>query len=150
MKKLFLISLFIISISIGSQDKGLGAGIIIGEPTGISLKGWMTSTTAVDAGIAWSFIDDGSVHVHGDYLVHFNVFNTTSKIPLYVGIGGRIKFKNNKKITDNRIGVRVPLGIDFMLNNAPVDIFIELVPVLDLSPKTDINFNGAVGIRYFF
>ncbi len=150
MKKLFFISFFIISISISSQDKGFGVGIIIGEPTGVSLKGWMTSTTAIDAGIAWSFLDDGSVHLHGDYLVHFNVFNTSLKIPLYVGIGGRIKFKNNKKITDNRIGVRVPFGIDFMLNDAPVDIFVELVPVLDLSPKTDINFNGAVGVRYFF
>lgn len=150
MKKLLIIvSLFIITMNLSSQDKGTGLGIIVGEPTGISLKSWISSNTAFDAGLAWSFIDDGSIHLHADYLIHFNTFNN-SRIPLYVGIGGRIKFKNNKKINDNRFGVRVPIGVAVFINNAPIDVFLELVPVLDLSPKTTLTFNGALGVRYFF
>jgi len=34
--------------------------------------------------------------------------------------------------------------------DTPLDIFVEVVPVLDLVPDTDLDFNGAVGIRYIF
>jgi hypothetical protein len=31
-----------------------------------------------------------------------------------------------------------------------VDIFLEVVPILDLAPKTDFKINAAIGARYFF
>jgi hypothetical protein len=37
-----------------------------------------------------------------------------------------------------------------MFARVPVDIFIELAPILDLVPETDFTVNGAVGVRYFF
>jgi hypothetical protein len=130
-----------------AQDSGVGLGIIIGEPTGISLKNWLSRSTAFDAAVAWSFEGDDNLHLHLDYLFHnFSVFNPRNgQLPLYYGIGGRLKF-NHK----TRFGVRGVIGIDYLFSNAPFDIFLEVVPILDLAPSTDFSFNAALGFRYFF
>ena len=31
-----------------------------------------------------------------------------------------------------------------------LDVFFELVPLLDLVPSTNFELNGAIGIRYLF
>jgi hypothetical protein len=129
------------------QDSGFGLGIIIGEPTGISAKQWTGSNTAIDGAIAWSFEKESALHLHGDLLYHSF---TPSKIDhgkfaWYYGIGGRVKFED-----DSKIGVRVPLGMDYFFGSAPLDFFFEIVPILDLAPSTDFSLNAAIGIRYFF
>ena len=144
---LFLFITFFVSNSTSAQDKNIGLGIIVGEPTGVSIKYWTSSTTAFDGALAWSFIDGGAFHIHADYIFHnLNLIRISgTKIPFYYGIGGRIKTANK-----TQIGVRVPLGLIYMFNNAPVDIFFEVVPILDLAPKTDFRINAAIGARYFF
>ena len=47
-------------------------------------------------------------------------------------------------------GIRVPLGVTYLFEEAPFDVFFELVPVLDLSPDVDLDINVAVGLRYYF
>ena len=47
-----------VSTSSESQSGRFGAGIIIGEPTGASLKYWLNDTMAVDGAFGWSFHDD--------------------------------------------------------------------------------------------
>jgi hypothetical protein len=144
---LFLFITFYVSNSTSAQDKNIGLGIIVGEPTGVSFKYWTSSTTAFDAALAWSFIDGGAFHIHADYIFHnFTLFRISgAKLPFYYGIGGRIKTANK-----SQLGVRVPLGIAYMFNTAPVDIFLEVVPILDLAPQTDFRINAAIGARYFF
>lgn len=133
--------------TVSAQSKGVGLGLIVGEPTGISFKYWTGSTTAFDAALAWSFIDEGAFHIHGDYLFHNLTLISVpeGKLPFYYGIGARIKTAN-----DARLGVRVPLGLAYLFQNAPIDIFLEVVPILDLTPKTDFSINAAIGARYFF
>jgi len=150
-KKLIAV-IILFSFHLSAQDKGFGLGFIAGEPTGISMKLWLNGNNAIDAGLAWSFVNKSSLHIHADYLYHFEVIKVSEgKLPFYTGIGGRLKLKNeNKSLADNRIGVRVPLGINYIFADAPLDIFLEIVPVIDLSPKTDMTFNSALGARYFF
>lgn len=131
-----------------SQDRGFGAGIIVGEPTGLSGKGWLSSTTAFDAALAWSFARETSFHIHVDYLIHdFDVFTTEEKIPLYYGIGGRIK---TGRSDEGRLGIRMVGGVAYLLRDAPIDIFFEIAPILDLTPSTDFRLNAGLGARYFF
>jgi hypothetical protein len=131
----------------GAQDSGFGLGIIVGEPTGISVKQWTDSRTAVDAAIAWSFEKEAALHLHGDLLYHSFTPPKIDrgKLTWYYGIGGRVKFED-----DSKVGVRVPLGMDYFFGTAPLDFFFELVPILDLAPSTDFGMNAAIGIRYFF
>jgi len=70
------------------------------------------------------------------------------RLPFYFGVGGRIKIEEGKK--EDKIGVRIPVGLDYLFADTPLDIFVEVVPVLDLVPDTDLDFNAAVGIRYLF
>jgi len=150
MKKCLSYIIFIIIISasfIQSQNKGFGLGIIVGEPTGVSFKYWTDSNSAFAGAVAWSFIDGGALHIHADYILHsFNLIPVESgKLPLYYGIGARIKF-----LDDAGIGVRVPVGFAYLFSGTPIDIFLEIVPILDLAPKTDFKINAAIGGRYFF
>jgi len=46
--------------------------------------------------------------------------------------------------------VRIPLGINYIFEKVPLDIFLEFVPLLDLVPGTNFRLKGAVGIRYYF
>ena len=147
MKKLFLISFTILlSLNVLSQNSGLGIGVIIGEPTGLSAKMWTSEKTAIDAGLAWSFIGSGFLHIHADMLMHsFAIDVDKGQLPIYFGLGAKLVLAN-----DLGLGVRIPVGMSYLFESAPIDIFIELVPVLDLVPATAFTFEGGVGIRYFF
>jgi hypothetical protein len=150
MKKIVLITLALALGLCGStfaQARGFGLGVILGEPTGINFKAWTGYKTAFVGAAAWSFGHEDSLHVHLDYIVHnFRLLKLENgHLPVYYGIGVRIKTGN-----DVRFGVRVPLGINYMFEKAPLDIFVEIAPIFDLTPKTDLFFNGGIGIRYYF
>jgi hypothetical protein len=132
----------------GAAAQGtFGIGVIVGEPTGVSGKLWMTERTAIDGAAAWSFSDEAALHLHADYLFHnFDLIEVDQgRLPVYFGIGARVKFES-----DSRFGVRIPVGIAYLMEDAPIDFFFEVVPLLDLVPDTDFNFNAAIGARFFF
>jgi hypothetical protein len=139
--------ILILARPILAQDHGFGMGIVLGEPTGLSAKLWTSSDNAFDFATAWSFKGDGNLLLQADYVWHFfNLIPVSSgKLPLYLGIGGRVILAN-----DPHVGVRIPIGLDYQFATAPLDIFIELVPILDLSPSTDFGVGGGIGIRYWF
>ena len=157
MKKIIFLSvLFAIicsaNLSNAQSTRGFGLGIIVGEPTGVSFKGWLDNKSAVDGAVAWSFVNKGSFHVHVDYLRHVHIESTPSgEFNFHYGIGGRLKTKNTDDATsDSRFGARIPLGLDYNFSGEPIEIFLEVAPVLDFSPKTEASFNGALGIRFYF
>jgi hypothetical protein len=133
---------------VGAQEYPAGLGIIVGEPTGLSAKFWLGGNTAFDAAAAWSFVDEGAMHLHGDFLSHaFSLFDVESgALPVYYGIGARVKFNDN----DARVGLRVPLGLAYIFEGAGADLFVEVAPILDVAPETEVRVNGAAGVRYYF
>lgn len=139
--------MMIIAKPIAAQDHGFGMGLILGEPTGLSAKLWTSGDNAFDFAAAWSFKGDGNLLLQADYVWHFfNLMPVPSgKLPLYIGIGGRVILAD-----DPRFGIRIPIGIDYLFATAPIDVFLELVPILDLSPETDFGVGGGIGIRYWF
>ena len=143
-KTIFVLIVIVATAGLFAQNSGLGVGIILGEPTGLSAKLWTGKTTAFDAAAAWSFGDEGALHLHADMLFHnFGLINET--LPVYYGIGARIKLAD-----DPNIGLRVPVGIAYQFAKAPFDVFLEIVPLLDLVPATDFGLNAAIGVRYYF
>ncbi len=143
-----------------SESGSLGAGVIIGEPTGLSFKYWLdgSNKNAIDGAIAWSIGNDKLFQIHTDYLFHnYRIFKIKrGKLGFYFGGGARIKIKNdnynddNKGNDDSTIGVRIPLGLDYIFEDIPIDIFLEIVPVMDLLPATDFGLNASIGARYYF
>lgn len=149
MKKIFLImSVVTIMACTGySQDRGFGLGIVLGEPTGLSAKYWTSRTNAFDFAAAWSFKGDGHLLLQADYVWHeYNLIRVESgRLPFYFGIGGRVIFSD-----DPLVGARIPIGLDYQFAGAPVDIFLEIVPILDLIPSTDFDLGGGLGVRFWF
>jgi hypothetical protein len=152
MKRIAII-LTVLTLALAStaaaETSTFGAGIIIGEPTGVGIKTHLSSGNALAFGLAWSLDGDNELHVQGDYLYHNYDLITVEEgeMPLYFGIGGRIKINEHK---DDNVGVRFPVGLDYIFDGAPFDIFLEIVPILDLAPDTDFDLNGAIGGRYWF
>lgn len=125
----------------------LGIGVMLGEPTGISLKSWNSSRSAFDLGAAWSFGENDALHIHGDYLLHSWLNGVESgDLAFYYGLGARLVLSD----PDARAGIRVPFGLNYIIPNSQVDLFLEAVPILNLTPSTDFDGNGALGIRYYF
>ncbi len=149
MTKLIFPILFIVLLGIGelnAQGK-FGLGIVVGEPTGVSAKYWTNGSNAFDFGAAWSFKRDGNLLLQADYVWHtFSLIPVREgKLPFYFGIGGRVIFSG-----DPLIGARIPIGLDYILANAPLDVFAEVVPILDLAPSTNFNLGGGIGVRFWF
>jgi len=139
--------LTVAAVEAPAQNKGFGLGIILGEPTGFSAKGWIDSRSAIDAGLAWSFLHETTFHVHVDYLLHTGELTKRGDMPVYYGIGGRIKAGT---AGGDRIGIRIVGGMVYFVPGSPIDIFGEIVPILDFSPSTDLQVNAGIGARYYF
>jgi hypothetical protein len=142
--------------SLTAQDKGFGAGVIIGEPTGIGAKLWLTKDRALDFAAAWSFVrggkdgktdSEGAVYFHADYLHHLygTIDVEQGRLVPYVGIGVKTVVSE-----DLYLGLRIPLGLTYMFDKAPVDIFIELAPSVLLFPETSFDAGAGIGVRYWF
>ena len=143
-----------------AQDRGFGLGVILGEPTGLSAKLWTSPINAFDFGLGWSVGGDrlgnynghydgrGRMHFHMDYLWHaFHAIESSERFPLYYGIGGRI---NTGAGYDGSLAIRGVFGIEWMPHNTPVDVFLELVPSLQLTSSTGFGMDAGLGARYFF
>ncbi|HPE20384.1 MAG TPA: hypothetical protein PLV02_03510 [Candidatus Mcinerneyibacteriales bacterium] len=141
----FLLFLTALPLRGGSYDFGLG--IILGEPTGITFKYWASDKAAFDGALAWSFSKEDKFHIHGDYLFHSLNAYTLDEIPfnLYYGIGARVKFTS-----ETQFGIRFPLGTTYTPTSTPLEVFCEIVPLMDLAPDTAFRFNTGLGIRYYF
>ena len=150
MKRTVLITLIfvLLSINIYSQQSGTGVGIMVGEPTGLSAKSWVSSNEAFAAGLGWHFVgpNDG-VNFHLDYLYHIdNSLHTNFSFPLYYGFGVRLR-EDGK---DFGLGFRGVGGILFYLDPEPIDIFFEIAPIFKLLPETNLELDAALGARYYF
>ena len=77
---------------------------------------------------------------------NFNLIKAEKgKVAVYYGVGGRIRAKHRE-----RVGVRIPVGIAYFVEKEPIEIFLELGPVLDLTPATEFRLTGGIGFRYYF
>jgi len=144
-----LIGIVAVMIFAGSAaaQGNFGLGIILGEPTGVSGKLWLTDRTAIDMAAAWSFSDQEAFHLHADYLLHnFDLISVSQgRLPIHFGVGARVKFED-----ESALGVRIPVGLTYIFDGAPLAIFFEIVPILDLISDTEFEANAAIGIRFFF
>lgn len=151
-----LIAVMLLLAAVGSaQMTGTGIGFILGEPTGLSLKSWLSTRSALTLGAAWSFRHDGSLFLWGDYTLHsFNITNAAdpASLAFYYGIGAKVSFIDHDESgeDDTVIGARVPLGLMLPIHTAPIDVFLEIVPTLDLAPDTEFGLSGGIGAHLFF
>ncbi|HSG28639.1 MAG TPA: hypothetical protein VLA34_09180 [Candidatus Krumholzibacterium sp.] len=132
-----------------AEGGNFGLGIIIGEPTGITGKLFISERNAIDGALAWSLDENNYMHIQGDYLFHnfFVLEDVEGEFAWYAGLGGRIVLVDK---ADDHVGIRFPLGVTFLFDDGRFDTFMEIVPIMDVAPDTDFDMEGAIGIRFYF
>lgn len=146
-----------------AQDSGFGLGVMAGDPTGISGKVWIANDRAIDFGMAWGLWHGGYLHLHADHLFHqMDLIDVgAGRMPLYFGPGLRMRTWSNGRYwhrgryhdhdgTRVGLGVRFPVGVAYLVDEFPVDIFLELAPTLNLVPATYLDLDASLGVRYYF
>ncbi len=130
-----------------------GLGIILGDPSGITGKYFISKTDAIDGGIG-DAMGDG-FYLYGDYLRHFPGVIPVREMNLYIGGGGAFHHyhhdrKDKEDIDENRIELRMPFGVNYMFAKIPLEAFVELAPALSIVPHVDFDIRGGLGVRYYF
>jgi hypothetical protein len=150
MKKLFLFLILMFYVSnLRAQETGIGAGIMIGEPTGISAKYWLSGENALDAGLAYSlFSQSNGVTLHLDYLFHLShIYISNQTFLPYYGFGGKVKFPGSRQ---SSLGARGVAGIAWIYAPKHIDVFLELASIFNLLPATELSLDASLGARYYF
>jgi hypothetical protein len=143
-------------------NKTFGLGLELGAPFGLTGKYFLSADRALDFGIGdiYNYADRYGLHIYGDYLWHPTSLLSTEafELPFYIGVGARF-WSFEDRGTVNRVdayafGFRVPIGVSFDFNSVPLDIFVQIVPVLDFYSgyrhSVYIDFDASIGIRYWF
>jgi len=140
-----------------SAQGNFGVGFVFGEPTGISWKVRIFPNNAIDGAFGFSPSDRFRMHV--DYLWETHPF-TERNAHLYYGLGGAVGFGRTEYVRSGRFliftdsgdgdfGIRVPVGVDYFIPKSPVEIFLEVSPVLVLTPTSGLGIDGGIGARFY-
>ena len=147
--KTLLVLVYILTAGISplwaQKANDFGAGITLGSPTGGTAKFWLDDSHAIDAGIGF----DSHLTLYSDYLWHHWKSlpqPSKGKLPLYLGLGAQLRTTS----PINEFGLRAVAGIAYWFPQNPVEIFLELVPVLRLSHGDGTDVNASIGLRYYF
>ncbi|HNW60898.1 MAG TPA: hypothetical protein PKI62_14555 [bacterium] len=131
-----------------SGNGGFGVGLIVGAPTGLSIKSWLGPHRAIDAAAAWTTSGhDNSLYLHADMLIQRpNALHLdTAWLDWHYGLGVAMSFKDE---TETRL--RIPIGLDYSLTSIPLEFFGEIVPAVLLTPDSGFDIDGGIGVRLFF
>jgi hypothetical protein len=136
--------LLLYSAAYSSPQGKLGVGLMLIEPSGLSAKAWMSGSTAIAGGLGWSAEANHYFHLHADFL--FSRVRLASDrnlvLDFTLGAGGKLVFR------DYEIAwFRIPLGLDFLLQQTPLEFFFDVVPTFNFSK---LKLFGAIGFRYVF
>ncbi len=159
MKKLLLILslLIIFNLSLSAQSPGgkeLGFGVMLGDPSGLTLKYWQKQDNAFVFDLGTSYF--GNPRLNADYLWHFDAFNSNFA-NLYAGPGVALGFgssggfwdKNFRSDKNAALGVRGVFGIDILPRQTPLEVFVELGVLVGLTPDCGSGLDESIGIRFY-
>jgi hypothetical protein len=160
--RLFVAVLFVLAggwvVAAPADRQGdLGLGVMVGDTTSLTGKYWTRENSAFDLSGGGSADKEG--WLQASYNRHFlralagdrNV-RVVNEMSPYVGFGVGVGF--NRTIDNvkyrNDYFARVPVGLSWLPNRTPVDIFLEAAPTLTVEPESVVSLVGNIGARYYF
>jgi hypothetical protein len=146
-----------------AEDKAFGVGFTLGDPTALSGRMNLSHERAADVGL--SFFSRDYVLVYGDYLFKFpGIWSDTERLldrmTPYMGVGPLLALARKKdhprgNYFDERddsvaAGMRVPFGVEWLWDKAPIGIGLEVAPGIVIIPSTTGFLQGGISLRYYF
>ena len=46
------------------------------------------------------------------------------------------------------LGMRLPFGVSYLMDDPPLDVFAELAPRVNVTPSTNFGLDVMLGVRY--
>ena len=135
-----------------AQGETWGAGVVAGDPFGLSGKYWVDKTQAIDAAAGWDVTHTESFELYADYLFHnFEMLSIKERpVALFFGAGPRFTFNDQDHDGDTSFGLRLPVGLTYLLPHDPIEMFGEIVPGMDLAPSSQFKLQWGLGVRFYF
>jgi len=143
----------------GARAQGkLGVGVIIGEPTGIAWKYRLGGMEAIDGAIGLSSSDRFRFHV--DYLWEKRSFEVVN-LELHYGVGMAVGVGNAEYVSVQRgdtyvleqrdlgFGFRGVVGLTYVFPRSIFDAFVEVAPLLIVTPASGLGIDAAIGVRVY-
>lgn len=137
-----------------------GLGVQLGAPTGITGKVYLGGRrNALDFLVGGAYYDNGSYWggFWGQVSYHWAVATLANTdgvdIPFRIGVGGFVSNHYYQWVDgpyDAVIGARVPFGLDFDLDDAPVQFYLELAIDVTVLPPLGVGADAGFGVRYYF
>lgn len=148
------LALIIAGATANAQDYKTGLGLRGGYPSGITVKHFFGSKTAVDGILSFGW---GGIGITGLYELH-NRIPSAPGLNWYYGFGGHFATadasKNNPFANDRGdevfLGVDGAIGLEFTFPDAPICISLDILPILNLIESPGIWFNAGLSVRYAF
>ena len=138
------------------SEKGtIGVGLILGEPSGVSVKVYMQDDRAIQGAFGASFYAD-AWQAHAEYVFHPWILQDrdTFVLPLYLGPGVRFMRYNGGSGGNATFaaGLRAVVGLLFDFKNVPLDVFAEVGGVVeyDFTNGAGLGINIGAGARFYF
>lgn len=145
-----LASLWSSSYSSSDERGKLGIGVVLGAPTGFSVKYWQSQRVAYQGSIGGAY--KGGLMIGADYLVHEKALRNPN-LPFYYGGGvfiGDAGFGGPDYSRGSfAFGVRGAFGLDYLVPGHPFDISIELGPALLLTPMVGMGVELSIAFRFY-
>ncbi|MDD5132522.1 MAG: hypothetical protein PHH44_07680 [bacterium] len=165
-KTMYIVLLLLIFYATGAAARvedpkyRFGVGVILGEPVGFTGKYWLNNKEAYDLSVSSRF--SSYLYLSGAYLYHnYDIFKNQKdpgSASLYYGGGFRLIADSEHHYRkhyeddtyDSIFGLRGTIGGSYLIPNQPFEIFIELSPIMNITPATDLDFSAGIGARFLW
>lgn len=164
-------ALVLLLASPASAKKGdFSLGAILGDPTGVTLKGDLGETFAIQSHVGFGFFPGDGVTVLADAIWDLHDFLAEKgkdvSLWFYMGAGAKFHWFTGRYFayrggrargyssTDVGLGARGVAGLRISWHDEPFDLFFELAPLGFLVVVTDpdiyYDLDAGIGFRYRF
>ncbi len=122
---------------------GVGLGFEIGDPTAFNVKIWQGRglSPVIAAGV-----EGPHWHLHGDFLWHYPIETQSLNTLFFIGPGIKAEEVSGGGAC---FGPRMPMGMEIVLREIPLDFFGEIAPSLEFY-NSDMGFEMEFGFGLRF
>ena len=147
----FVLGMFFTNLQFSYAQRpspSVGIGFQAGDPTGLSLQFYRNHGMSTDILFAYHFDHFFFLNIHGLWNTHLD---DSGHFHFFYGPGGFIgvrTFRSELRDDEVAAGISGNLGLSLVLSR--LELFGQVTPRLEVTPNTDLNIGGGVGMRFYF